>query len=57
LLFPLILPVMIAAVKASGGFLQDFTWSEVQVWINLLVVYDVIFLSIAFMFFDFVVEE
>jgi heme exporter protein B len=57
LLFPLILPVMIAAVKASGGFLQDFAWSELQVWINLLIVYDVIFVAIAFMFFDFVVEE
>jgi heme exporter protein B len=57
LLFPLILPIMIAAVKASGGFLQDFAWSEVQVWINLLIVYDVIFVAIAFMVFDFVVEE
>ena len=57
LLFPLILPVMIAAVKASGGFLQNFAWDELKVWINLLVVYDVIFVAIAFMFFDFVVEE
>jgi len=38
LLFPLVIPVLIAAVKASGGFLQDFAWSEVQVWINLLIV-------------------
>ncbi len=57
LLFPLVIPVLIAAVKASGGFLQDFAWSEVQVWINLLIVYDVIFVAIAFMFFDYVVEE
>ena len=57
LLFPLAIPVLIAAVKASGGFLQDFAWSEVQHWINLLIVYDVIFIAIAFMFFDYVVEE
>lgn len=57
LLFPLVIPVLIAAVKASGGILQDFNWSEIQVWINLLIVYDVIFVAIAFMFFDFVVEE
>ena len=57
LLFPLVIPVLIAAVKASGGFLQDFAWSDVQVWINLLIVYDVIFVAIAFMFFDYVVEE
>lgn len=57
LLFPLVIPVLIAAVKASGGFLQDFAWNEVQVWINLLIVYDIIFVAIAFMFFDYVVEE
>jgi heme exporter protein B len=57
LLFPLVIPVLIAAVKASGGFLQGFAFSEVQNWINLLVVYDVIFIAIAFMIFDYVVEE
>jgi heme exporter protein B len=57
LLFPLVVPVLIAAVKASGGILQDFAWEEIQAWINLLIVYDVIFIAIAFMFFDYVVEE
>jgi heme exporter protein B len=57
LLFPLVIPVLIAAVKASGGFLQGFAFSEVQNWINLLIVYDVIFTAIAFMIFDYVVEE
>jgi len=57
LLFPLIIPVLIAAVRASGGFLQGLAFSEVQQWINLLIVYDVIFIAIAFMIFDFVVEE
>ncbi|RME06265.1 MAG: cytochrome C biogenesis protein [Anaerolineae bacterium] len=57
LLFPLVVPVMIAAVKASGGFLQGVPWEELKVWINLLLVYDVIFVAIAFMFFDYVVEE
>jgi len=57
LLFPLVVPVLIAAVKASGGFLQGVPWNEVSTWINLLIVYDVIFVAVAFMFFDFVVEE
>lgn len=57
LLFPLIVPVLIAAVKASGGFLQGVAFNEVANWINLLVVYDVIFIALAFMIFDFVVEE
>lgn len=57
LLFPLVVPVVIAAVKASGGILQGFEFSEIQTWINLLVVYDVIFIAISFMFFEYVVEE
>ena len=57
LLFPVILPVIIAAVKASGGFLQGVEMSEVMPWINLLIVYDVIFTAVAFMVFDYVVEE
>jgi heme exporter protein B len=57
LLFPLVVPIVIAAVKASGGILQGATIAEVQTWINLLLVYDVIFIAISFMFFEFVVEE
>jgi heme exporter protein B len=57
LLFPLVVPVVIAAVKASGGILQGFEFSEIQTWVNLLLVYDVIFVAISFMFFEFVVEE
>lgn len=57
LLFPVVLPVLIAAVKASGGFLQGVEMSEIMPWINLLIVYDVIFTAVAFMVFDYVVEE
>jgi heme exporter protein B len=57
LLFPLAIPVLIAAVKASGGFLQGLEMAEIMNWINLLIVYDVIFIAVAFMFFDYVVEE
>lgn len=57
LLFPLTVPVIIAAVKASNGFLQGFAISEIMSWLNILIVYDVIFTAIAFMSFDFVVEE
>lgn len=57
LLFPLVIPVVIAAVKASGGILQGLELSEIQTWINLLLVYDVIFIAISFMFFEYVVEE
>ena len=57
LLFPVILPVLIAAVKASSGYLQDLPFDQILPWINLLIVYDIIFIAIAFMVFDYVVEE
>lgn len=57
LLFPLAIPVLIAAVKASGGFLQAAEMSEIWPWLNLLIAYDVIFIAVAFMVFDYVVDE
>jgi len=57
LLFPLTLPVIIAAVKASQGFLQMVPLDDIAAWLNLLIVYDLIFTSVAFMVFDYVVEE
>lgn len=57
LLFPVIIPVLVAAVKASGGFLQGLPMDEILPWINLLAVYDVVFTAMAFMVFEFVVEE
>lgn len=57
LLFPVILPVLIPAVKASSGFLLGVEIEEIMPWLNLLIAYDVIFLAVSFMVFDFVVEE
>ncbi len=57
LLFPVVLPVLVAAVKASSGFLQGLEMGEIWAWLNLLIAYDVIFIAVAYMVFDFVVEE
>lgn len=57
LLFPVAIPVIIAAVKASAGILLASDWGEIAPWINLLVVYDTIFIAIAYMVFDYLVEE
>jgi heme exporter protein B len=57
LLFPVIIPVIIAAVRASTGFLQGLEMAEIWPWLNLLIVFDVLFTAVAFMVFDYVVEE
>jgi heme exporter protein B len=57
LLFPLVIPVLISAIKGSSGFLEGLEMVEIIPWLNLLIVYDVIFIAVAFMVFDYVVEE
>lgn len=57
LLFPLVIPVLVAAVKASSGYLLALDMSEITPWLNILIVYDLIFIAVSFMVFDYVVEE
>jgi heme exporter protein B len=57
LLFPVAIPLLVAAVKASSGFLSAASWPEIAPWLNILIAYDVIFTACAFMVFDYVVEE
>ena len=47
LLFPVVLPVLIASVKAIGAILAGDELASVMPWLNLLVVYDVIFIAVA----------
>jgi heme exporter protein B len=57
LLFPVAMPVLLSSVKASGGLLIGAEFAEILAPLNLLIVYDIIFVAIAFMVFDYVVEE
>ncbi|MBI5953549.1 MAG: heme exporter protein CcmB [Chloroflexi bacterium] len=57
LLFPVAIPVLLAAVKVSNGLLAGAEFSEVLTPFNILLVYDLVFIAVAFMLFDYVVEE
>jgi heme exporter protein B len=57
LLFPVSIPVLVAAVKASGGYLGGLEMTDIRPWINILISYNVIFTAVAWMVFDYVVEE
>ncbi len=57
LLFPVAVPVLIAAVKASEGFLAGSDFNTIYAPLSLLIGYDVIFIAVAYMVFDYVVEE
>jgi heme exporter protein B len=57
LLFPIVLPVLVPALKASNAYLQGFAVTDIMPWLNILIVYDLIFTAVAFMAFEYVVEE
>ena len=57
LLFPVTIPLLVAAVKASGGYLNGLDMVEINPWINLLIVFDLVFTAVSFLVFDSVVEE
>ncbi len=57
LLMPVVLPVLISAVRASTAILEGMPRADWLPWIQLLAVADVIFIAAAYALFDYVVEE
>ncbi len=57
LLLPLLTPLLIAAVKATGALLEGATWAEVGGWGQILVVYNLIIIAVALLTFGYVIEE
>ncbi len=57
LILPVALPIIMAAVNASTAILSDLPLSDWAVWPALLASTDVIFLALALILFEYVVEE
>jgi heme exporter protein B len=57
MLFPVIIPAMLAAVRLTAAVLDGLPFEEVSQWLALLVAFDAIFIAVSFMLFEFVVEE
>jgi heme exporter protein B len=57
LLFPLVVPVIIGTVTATGIVLSGGTLGEASGWLKLLGVFDAIFLTFSYLTFEFVVEQ
>jgi len=57
LLFPLTVPVILASVRATDAILNGGGLGEVGHWLKLLVGFDVIFLVVSPLVFEFVLEE
>jgi heme exporter protein B len=57
MLFPVVIPVMLAAVQLTAGILDNLPFADVQHWFALLVVFDLVFIVASVIMFEFVVEE
>jgi heme exporter protein B len=57
LLFPLVVPVIIGAVTATGIVLSGRTLPEASGWLKLLGAFDTIFLATSYLMFEYVVEQ
>lgn len=57
LFLPIVAPVIIAAVEASGIVLQGGSWSDLSSWLQIIAAFDVIFLVVSSLVFQFIIEE
>ncbi|MBI3328897.1 MAG: heme exporter protein CcmB [Nitrospinae bacterium] len=57
LLFPLVVPVIIGTVTATSIVLGGGTLGEASAWLKLLCAFDTIFLIVAYLTFEYIVEQ
>jgi heme exporter protein B len=57
LFLPIIVPVIIGAVKASDIALAGQSWGDMASWLLILGSFDAVFLVVSFWIFNFVIEE
>lgn len=57
LLFPMLIPVLVGAVGATGAILEGDAMGQAGGWMRLLVVFDVIFLTASIVAFEYVIES
>ncbi|MEW6456698.1 MAG: heme exporter protein CcmB [Acidobacteriota bacterium] len=57
ILLPVAIPVIISSVKATGVLLEGGSLSNIDKWIKILLAFDIIFIVVSFLTFDYVVEE
>src|SRR3989338_8736749 len=57
LLFPIVVPIIIAAVKSTGLILSGSPFGEIVSWLKLIIVFDIIYLVVSFLSFEYIIEE
>jgi heme exporter protein B len=57
LFLPVVVPVIVAAVKATGPVLTGKPWADMLIWLQIMIAFDIIYLVAATLVFEFVIEE
>lgn len=57
LLFPLLMPVNMAVIKAGAGILENLAWADYSIWFTLLAAYALIMTTISTVVFEYVIKE
>jgi heme exporter protein B len=57
LVFPIAVPLIIASIKATGKILDGKSLSEIYSWLKILVAFDLTFIFVSYLTFEFVLEE
>ncbi len=57
LVFPILVPLIIAAVQATGIILDGKSIQTIYPWLKILIAFDFVFLLLAYLTFDFIMEE
>jgi len=57
LFLPTAVPVIVAAVKATALVLSGKAWGDMLIWLQIMIAFDIIYLVVATLVFEFVVEE
>ncbi len=57
LFLPIVVPVIISAVKAVGLTLSGGSWQDIAGWLQIMGAFDVIFLVVSFWVFNFIIED
>ena len=54
---PVVVPVIIAGVKTTALVLQGRLWGDMAIWFQIMIAFDIIYLVVSALVFEFVIEE
>lgn len=57
MLLPLLVPIVLGAVRGTGLAIDGRAWSDIQSWVGILTAYDIMFTTLSTLIFHFVVEQ